>query len=146
MFDDMSHWWVALVVPAFTTLMAATLWLFGRGRIALTGANASRTTLVVARFVHFAELVVADLQVTLRPQLAQAAVDGKLTRVEIDQLRATAVARLKAMAGDQGLIELQETLKLAAPGLEVWLSGLVESAVSRLKPAPIVSQSAILSP
>lgn len=134
---DLQGVWVNLVPLAVTAALTAlgAFFLF-LSRKVVTDGNASKVLLVVGRVWHLAGIVVQELNAQMKPALQAAAGDGKLTGVEIAALRTEALTRLKALAGEHGLRELQDTLKLAAPTLDAYLMGLIETKVVDAKVLP----------
>lgn len=98
-------------------------------------AAESKLFQVGARLTDLADSVVADLEATMKPELQAAVADGVLTKAEITRLREVALGRLKQLAGEKGLGEILSVLKIAAPGLDVYLNGIIEKAVAKLSPA-----------
>ncbi|QQR48532.1 hypothetical protein JKA73_11015 [Myxococcus xanthus] len=93
----------------------------------------SKLAAVGHRAAALAEGIVRDIEVTLKPELEAAAADGVLTQAELQQLKATALDRLKTSLGERGLAELQAVLKLFAGSVGAHLSGLIEAALDRMK-------------
>jgi hypothetical protein len=124
----------------FTGLGTAASWAFVKlGAFLGTKAKESKLAQVGARLADLCKSVVADLEATLRPRLAEATADGKLTKAEIIQLRAVALERLKQLAGEKWLDEARAILGIAAPSFEKYLMGVLERAVDQLPkstPAP----------
>lgn len=85
-----------------------------------------------SKLVLLTDTIVADLEATMKPVLKAATADGMLTKTEIDTLRATALQRLKEMAGEKGMEAVKDILGVAAPKLEEFLTGLIEMAVARV--------------
>lgn len=125
---------IAHVAPVLFTGLAMLLgWVLTQlGRKLGAQAGESKLAAVGTRFTLFAQAVVADLEATLKPELAKATADGELTQAEIAHLRTIALARLKALAGEKGLGELQAVIGIAAPQVDAFLSGLIERAVATL--------------
>jgi hypothetical protein len=125
---------VVHVLPVLFAGLAALLgWVF----VALQKKFAAQTgqtmmTVVGAKVAHFAELVVHDLEATLRTQIADASKDGTLTRAEAQKLRDEAVRRVKELLGQEGLVDLQGALGLGVGTTERYIQGEVEKAVSDL--------------
>jgi hypothetical protein len=126
----------------FSALATLSAWALAQLAKKL-GAQAahSKAAAIAARLTHLAETIVADLEATLKPELAKATADGKLDKAEILRLRDVALQRLKALAGERGLLELQGILGIAAPQVDGYLQGILERAVDQLpsKPAPVPS-------
>jgi len=119
--------------------LLGTLLLGGLGKLMLVGSNAIKAKEKTSKLAgaglkvfNFAMAVVADLEVTLKPELAMACKDGVLTKAEITHLRDTALARLKAMLGTAGIAELSKVLGLNPESLDKYLQGQIERAVSEL--------------
>ncbi len=107
-----------------------------------TEAKQTKVAAAVDRMTHFASVVVADLDATLKPHLKTATADGVLTKAEVAHLRSVALARLKELAGEHGLKELSGLLGIAAPQLDTYLHGLVETAVDALPRKLVVATPA----
>jgi hypothetical protein len=119
-----------ILFTAVAALLAKVLFFLGKKLDAQ--AESSKLAAVGAKFAHFAEVVVADLDATLKPQLKEATKDGVLTAAEIAQLRTVALDRLKKLAGEHGIKELQGVLDFGATQVDGYLTGLVESTVDKL--------------
>ena len=103
----------------------------------------SKAAFVGAKLASAASTVVADLNVTLRPQLEAALADGVLTDAEKTKLKETALNTLKA--------KLPAELMGAAQGifgafLDTHLSGLVEQAVASQKVVARAAEDAAAVP
>ena len=117
----------------FTALATGLMWLMRWATKKLHAqANATKAQAVAAKALHFAEVVTSEIEATLRPMIQEFSRDGKISRDEADRLRSTALELLKSMLGKHGLEELRGVLGIAAPQLDVYLSGLIEKAVSSL--------------
>lgn len=88
-------------------------------------AKESKAARVAGVFVELARSVVAEVEVTLRPEIQKALSDGKLTKEEGALLKAKALEILKTKA-PSGL--LQAAQSIFGPILDTWLGGLVERA------------------
>lgn len=142
MLHDLSGLTVTLLVLGAPFALLGLGWLAAKASTALTTSTASKTQLVLARFAHFAELVVRGQQSTV-DLLKDAAKDGKLTKEEIQQIASKALEELKRVAGANALSELQQVVKIALPGMDVYLRGLLESELVKSKlPAALVPGSA----
>lgn len=136
--NDLTGIWVNAVPMAITwALLALVAFFFMVSRKVATDGKASKVMLVVGRFAHFAGIVVQELNAQMKPALRAAVGDGKLTSAEVAALRGEALSRLKALAGEHGLKELQDTLKLSAPVLDRYLTGLIEAKVAEAKVMPV---------
>jgi hypothetical protein len=110
----------ALGIAAAAAL--ATRWL-----VAKAAESAAARAMLTAW--ELAQSVVAHVEVHLRPTLQGALKDGKLTAAEKITIKAEAVKLLKDALGDKGLAALQKVLGNWAPGVETYLSGLIERAL-----------------
>lgn len=128
---------IQYILPVLFSALATLLgWVFVQlGRRLSAQAGESKLAAAFAQLAHWGDVVVADLEATLRPELGKAAADGKLTKEEIAQLRAVALARLKALAGS-GLSGILGNLGVAGDQTENYLSGVIERAVDRLPASP----------
>lgn len=122
------------ILPVLSTFTVGVLtWLSVQGgRMLRARASESKMAAVAAKVLHFGEVVVHDLEVTLKPQLLIAVADGELTPVEIAQLRAVALERFKALLKQEGLNELQSVLGIGAGMVDTYLQGVLEKAVAGL--------------
>lgn len=133
------------ILPVLSTFTVGVLtWLSVQGgRMLRARASESKMAAVAAKVLHFGEVVVHDLEVTLKPQLLIAVADGELTPVEIAQLRAVALERFKALLKQEGLNELQSVLGIGAGMVDTYLQGVLEKAVAGLpasaKPGELVA-------
>lgn len=120
-----------LLATALTSLLALALkalvtWLNSK-------AEGSKLAAVAAKVAHFSELVVTDLEHTVKPELEKALADGKLTDEEKEGLKALALERLKALLADSGMKELKGVMGILTPQLELYLSGAIEKALVGVK-------------
>jgi len=94
-----------------------------------------RLTFAIAgeKALHFATVIVSDLQATMRSELEKVAADGKITKEEASELKRIALDRLVKVIGEEGKKELVEVLGIAGSSLEVYLSGLIEQALDLVK-------------
>jgi hypothetical protein len=92
-------------------------------------AASTRIERVANAFAHLSDLVVADFEVTVVPAAKEKMADGQLTKEEILELRDLAVDRVKAIAAQHLLAEVQSLFG----DVESYLLGHVERAVTRLK-------------
>lgn len=88
-------------------------------------------TSLANRTTHFVEVVVRDLQATLRPEIEQAVADGVVTADEFKSLRKVAIERVKVMLGEHGLKELGAFVGEGA--VDSYLGSLVESVLPSVK-------------
>ena len=95
----------------------------------------SKGKALAARLLFLTDLVVADLNATMKAEILAATADGVVTPEEGAKLKAEAMSRVKALLAKNGVKELEAALGILAPSLESLLSGLVESAVARSKVA-----------
>ncbi len=125
------------VAPFIFTAVSGLLgWMFLQlGKLFGANAAGSKKAQVIDRVFHFAQVVVAELEATVKKELPGLLADGELSAADITHLRTVALARLKALAGEQGLEELQKVLGIATPQLESYLSGIIEHAVGKLPSA-----------
>lgn len=117
----------------FIGLAGLVGWVFTQlGRKFGADASDSKLSKVLTRLAHLGDVVVAELDATLRPELEKATADGVLTKAEIAQLRDVALAKLKAIAGERGLEEARALIGIALPQFDQYLHGVLERAVDRL--------------
>lgn len=120
------------VLPVLFTALAGVLtWACSQLAMKLKAqAEGSKLAAVAAKFAHFGEVVVADLETTLKPAMLEASADGQITPEEGKKLRAMAVERIKLMATEQGLTELSKVMGMSDAWIDTYLAGVVEKAVS----------------
>jgi hypothetical protein len=94
-------------------------------------AEKSKVAAVALKVEHFAETVVADLDATMRPEVALALADGILDDLEKAKLRATALERMKVLLGTAGLAQVAGVLGIGAAAVEAYLSGVLEKKVDQ---------------
>lgn len=125
---------VQYLLPVLATGLAALLGLALKSLRDMLSARASESKLhtVSARVAHFVSVVVADIEKTVKPELEAASKDGVITAEEGAKLKALALERVKKLLAEHGMKELQGVLGIVAPQVEVYLSGLIEKAVSQL--------------
>lgn len=102
------------------TLVAALLAL--RKKLGVEGET-SKLAQASGWLADIAGAVLADVLSTLRPELQNAAADGRLTQGELASLAATALGRVKAIAGDKGLEWARGVLGVV--DLDSYLRGIV---------------------
>ena len=115
-------------------------WLHAKAGDAAATTATKKASLVAERFAYFANTVVQELEATVRPYLKEAAADGTISQDEAAKIKTLALEKLKALAGDKGIKEAQAVLGILAPGIDVWLGGLIEGAHSKLsepEPTPV---------
>jgi hypothetical protein len=140
------------VLPiALTGLVGVIVWAVKALAAKLTAeGKATKLQNAESRLALFAAAAVADVEATLRPLVAKASEDGKLTPEEAAELKKAAMDRVKAMLADKGAAEVQAILGIFAPQLEVIISGFIERAVGRLPPsvpdAPVAVAAAAVVP
>lgn len=129
------------VVPALVTVLGPlAIWALGQLAAFLKAkAGESKVFSVLSVVTDAAASVVAELNVTLKPQLQAALADGVLTDDEKRQLKKAALDILKhklpaaTLASAQGMF---------GPLLDTWLGGLVERAVIDQKPVKNLEEAA----
>jgi hypothetical protein len=125
-----------VVAPMLPLVCAGLLALLTR---AVTYLTEKQRSSVAARIgavaAEAARSVVAELDVTLKPQLQAALADGQLTDAEKAQLKATA---LQAMREKLPPALMAQASGVFGPLLETWLGGLVERAVTDRKASEAV--------
>ncbi len=96
---------VSTVLPLlFTGLVGLLAWIGHQAGAWLKAkAEGSRLAAVGVRVETVIAAVVADLEATLKPELAEATADGVLTDEEIAKLRIHALERVKKTLGEKGL-------------------------------------------
>lgn len=110
-----------------------TAWLDAKAADANASAATKAISAVASKVEHFAEAVVADLNATLKPALAEATADGKVTPEEAAKLRALALERMKALLGTAGLAGVTGVLGIGAAAVDGYLSSVVEKKVADAK-------------
>ena len=129
------------VVPALVTVLGPlAIWALGQLAAFLKAKTGeSKVFSVLSVVTDAAASVVAELNVTLKPQLQAALADGVLTDDEKRQLKKAALDILKhklpaaTLASAQGMF---------GPLLDTWLGGLVERAVIDQKPVKNLEEAA----
>lgn len=129
------------VVPALVTVLGPlAIWALGQLAAFLRAKSSeSKVFGVLSVVTEAANSVVAELNVTLKPQLQAALADGVLTQAEKDQLKAAALAVLKTKLPSATLGAAQG---MFGPMLDTWLGGLVERAVIDQKPVKNLEEAA----
>ena len=124
--------WVG-VLPWIVGLacLGATAALAALSKKLLSQDKATVIGTVMGKVAEFASLVVADLEATLKPQIAGATKDGQLSVAEVTQLRNAALERLKTMLGQKGLEQLGRA-GIAPPAVDAALHGVIEREVAKL--------------
>lgn len=122
-------WLAVIALGAITMLMSLV------GVLLSKKAKDSRIFGAINSLWVLAQTLVAHVERELRPKVAKALEDGKLTPEEADELKKQAIALFKEQAGSQ-LGELQKLLGLSESGIGTFISGLLEKAVSSFKTTP----------
>lgn len=99
----------------------------------------SKVASVTAVFAEAAHSVVAELEVTLVPEVKAALADGVLTPAEGAAIKAKAVETLKTKLPPSLLASASG---LFGPFLDTWLKGLVERSVTAQKPVTTLEEAA----
>lgn len=126
-------------------VVAATGWLFAHlGAFLKAKSQGSKLYQSLYILDQVVASTVQDIEAQEKQVLIQAG-NGVLTKDTADKLKATAVARVKAALGEQGLSTLQQLLGvlLAGSSLDGLISGKVEQAVAAI---PSSSSLAAASP
>lgn len=122
--------WVAVAALSVVTLLMGLA-----GAAMARRAKDSKIWATVNSLWVLAQTVVAHVEKELRPKVQKALEDGKLTPEEGAQLKAEALRLFKEAAG-KNLLDLQKLLGLTEGAVGTFISGLLERAVSSIKPAP----------
>lgn len=117
---NLAYTLAALGIAAAAAL--ATRWFMARAAESATGR-----ALLTAW--ELAQSVVAHVEVHLRPTLQGAMKDGKLSAAEKIAIKTEALKLLKDALGKEGLAAITKALGSWGPGVEVYLSGLIERAL-----------------
>lgn len=115
--------WVSTAVLGLLLFGVSLLGVYLRGR-----AKDSKVWGAVNSLWVLMQTAVAHAEAELRPEIAKALADGKLTPEEGAALKAKVLEIFKSMAGEK-IRELADLLKLGETGVGVFLSGLLERAV-----------------
>lgn len=108
-------------------------------------AATSRAFAALAPFWEVVRSTVAHADAELRPALMTALRDGRLTPEEGKALKAQTIKLVKDQLGTEGLAALQKALRVSIPGLETYISGAIERALSEQK-APVVVGTPVNAP
>lgn len=129
------------LMALLTSVLLPALQRYLQAKASAEGATAAQKAMaaVALKVEHFAELVVADLNATLKPLILEAAKDGNVSPEEWAKLKATAMERVKVLLGQEGLASLTGILGIGASAAETYLSGAIEKAVEAAKPAPVAA-------
>lgn len=126
-----------LLPVIFAGLATVLAWLLSKLGQKLS-AQAKDTTFGAAagKITHFMQIVVQDLEATLKPGILEAVADGKVTSDELKTLRTKAIERVKLLLGTQGLEEMRDALGLPHGQIDPYLGALVETTLSNVTPQP----------
>lgn len=124
-----------MAAPILLTAGATLLlrWLSSVEKKAATITKVAAFNAIAARVAHFAAVVVADLNATLKPELVGMAADGRMTTEEWARLRAVALSRLRTLLGQAGLKELEGALGIGGTAADEYFAGQIEQAVKEAK-------------
>ena len=87
----------------------------------------------IFRLIHIAEAVVADIETTIKPAVVEALADKELSKEEGEKLKKLALGRIKTILTEQGKQELLDLLGIASGAFDMYLGGVVEKAVVKVK-------------
>lgn len=140
--------WVAVAAMSLVTMLMALA-----GVAMARKSKDSKIWATVNSLWVLAQTVVAHVEKELRPKIQKALEDGKLTPEEGQALKNEAL-RLFKEAGGKSLLDLQKLLGLTEGAVGTFVSGLLERAVSAMKPAgspamlpsPLAAQAAKPAP
>ena len=79
-----------------------------------------------------AQTVVLDVEKTVKPALLEATKDGELSKDDYAKLKQSALDALKLYMGESAGKDITGLLGIAAPDVEKFLGGVIESAVSKV--------------
>ncbi len=135
--------WTTVFPGLLTALGALVAWALKKLVDVLhEKASTSKAFAAAEKLAMVVQHEVADAEVTLRPAIAKAMEDGKLTAEEAAELRRQVLERIKASAGPALLGVVQSQV---AGNIDAFIGGLVERAVGGLAKAG-VSASAVPAP
>jgi hypothetical protein len=120
---------VGIVLFAVASVAIVSFTAFAQRR-----AKDSSTWSIINKLWSYAQAAVAHGEAELRPKIQAALADGQLTATEAKELKVAVVDIFKQMAGDE-LGKLQGLLGMEDGPFAVFISGLIENAVSVLKPS-----------
>lgn len=132
---DFNEIFVEYVLPILATGIAALAAFALKSLVSFLEAKAQSSKIAAAgvKIAHFAEIVVADLEATVKPQLAGMVADGHITDEEKKTLKDLAMSRLKQLLSEHGLDSLSGVLGIATSKVQLYLSGVIEKALNTVK-------------
>lgn len=92
----------------------------------------SKASALFNKFLSIMQMVVLDVEKSLKPELEAACKDGILTKDEWVKMRTVALERFWVYVGDQGKKDLGSVLGIVAPDVEKLVGSMLESAVARI--------------
>lgn len=124
---------LATAIAALITALLGMLTMKLKGDAMKAKAEGKNTVWLdlASRASHLTQLVVTDIQNTLRPMLLTAGKDGKISKEEGEEMRAEAIKRVKAMLGEHGMKELGGFV--GDLNVDQYIGSLVESALGEVK-------------
>lgn len=131
--------WIVGAVGSAIVALSIALGVFLRAR----GKDSAAWSLVNRLWVIM-QSAVAHAEAELRPLFAKALEDGKLTPDEGAQLKKRTLEIFKSEAAEL-VRQIPAVLGLSADGVGTFLSGLLERAVSGLKPSPASAPPATIA-
>jgi len=102
-----------------------------------------KSSMLFSKLLAIMQMVVADVEQTLKPVLVAAAKDGVLTPAEWKQLRDEALKRFWVYIGDQGKKDITSVLGILAPSVEGFVGSILEAAVNKQPSAPEVLNNSV---
>lgn len=133
--------WLAVIALGAVTMLMSLV-----GVLLSKKAKDSRIFGAINSLWVLAQTVVAHVEADLRPKIAKALADGKLTPEEATELKLAAIAIFKQQAGTQ-LQEIQKLLGLNDSAIGTFISGLIERAVASIKkPGPVAAPTPAAPP
>lgn len=121
-------------VPVLTTiLLIIAKWALLKWSQKLAAdTTGSKASMLWQKVNSIMQMVVLDIEGTLKPILMEATKDGVMTPEEWKKLREAALAKFWAYLGDQGRKDLSDVLGIFAPKVDEFVGSLLESAVAKI--------------
>lgn len=136
----------ATIISVITTLFglagaAFIRWVNAKTEAAKAAGTNSNLWAGAAKVLHVMEVVVADVQATVKPMLTSMLADGVLDENERKQLRDAAWDRFLKVVGTDGLKELEGLTGFAGEAFKTYAMGIAEHALLGVKAKEVAGSS-----
>jgi len=134
---------VHYVLPALGSVLALIIGALGAFAVKWIDAKTSNEKLsgAVAWGTTLAHDAISYVDARTKTTVGEISADGVITPAEAQRLQREALEAFKSFAGEKGLATLGDGLKMAAPALEKWVVGRIQSVYDGKKNARTLAES-----